>query len=306
MHTTNASDLDPSGTRAMGYYDATDLPYYYELATQYATSDRFFSSLLARTPPNRMYILGASSYGNIDSGTIPDTAPTIFDRLTDAGVSWKYYYQEGVTIRLKSWHTYKTDSDKVQPIGNYFADLKNGTLPSVAFIERGVGLDEHPQNNIQKGAADMKSEIDAWMNSSAYATSAFILFYDEGGGLYDHVPPITVPAPDDIPPKLQPDSKPGDFTLSGFRVPLVVMSPYVKAHFVSHVPRELTSWMKFIEKRWNLKPLTRRDAWADDMTEMFDFTKVSIPTPPPLPAQPTNGKCDRTLEMSPDHQPGQP
>ena len=83
---------DPNGTRAMGYYDWTDIPYYYELATQYAISDRQFASVGARTPVNRMYIMGASSYGNIDFGPIPQTALTIFDRLTAAGISWKYYY----------------------------------------------------------------------------------------------------------------------------------------------------------------------------------------------------------------------
>jgi phospholipase C len=113
-------------------------------------------------------------------------------------------------------------------------------LPEFVWIESGSGashLDEHPDNNIQKGAAYVKTIIDALMVSPAWHDTIFILAYDEGGGLYDHVPPFTVVAPDDIPPQLSPGDLPGDFTLSGFRVPMVVVSPFVKPHFVSHTNR---------------------------------------------------------------------
>jgi phospholipase C len=75
----------------------------------------------------------------------------------------------------------------------------------------------------------------------------------------------------------------------------------VKPHFVSHVDRDLTSIQKLIETRFNLQPLTRRDAGADDMMEFFDFSSPHLLTPPPLPKQPTNGVCDPTLEVSPEH-----
>ena len=82
---------------------------------------------------------------------------------------------------------------------------------------------------------------------------------------------------------------------------MVVVSSWVKPQFVSHVDRDLTSILKLIETRFNLQPLTRRDAWADDMTEMFDFSAPHLLTPPPLPRQPTSGACDPTLEVSPEH-----
>jgi phospholipase C len=305
MHTTNPSTIDPDGTRAMGYYDWTDLPFYYEVATQFATSDRFFSSVGARTPVNRQYMAGASSYGNVDFGPVPGTAPTIFDRVKAAGYTWKWYYLPQIkTLSIKGWHTYVTDPQNVVPISEYFTDLQNNTLPQVAFIERvGSGLDEHPTNNIQRGAADMATEVNAFLASSSWPTSVMFLAFDEGGGLYDHVKPLTVVAPDNIPPKLSElqTPKPGDFTRSGFRVPLMVISPWVKPGYVSHVPRELTSILKFIETRFALPPLTARDAAADDMTEMFDFTNPALLTPPPLPAQPTNGHCNPSLEVSPQH-----
>lgn len=301
MHTVNNSTIDPDGTRAMGYYDWTDLPYYYEAASQFAISDHFFSPVMARTPANRMYMLGASSYGNIDSGPIPATAPTIFDRLQDKGISWKYYYMPNSEERILHWNISKTHPEGIVPIDQYFTDLQNGTLPAVAFIERADGLDEHPTDNIQHGAFDMKSQIDALMNSSSWKDTVLFLTFDEGGGLYDHIPPISVPAPDDIPPNLTPTDKPGDFTLSGFRIPIIVFSPWVKPHYVSHVPREATAILKFIEVRFGLQPLTRRDAWNDDMTEMFDFSSPHLLTPPALPAQPQNGKCNPALEVSPQH-----
>jgi phospholipase C len=92
----------------------------------------------------------------------------------------------------------------------------------------------------------------------------------------------------------------GDFTLSGSRVPLMVVSPFVKPHFVSHTNRELTSILKLIETRFNLPALTRRDAAADDMTEFFDFINPpAFLTPPPLPAQPTTGLDDLSKEAPP-------
>jgi phospholipase C len=142
--------------------------------------------------------------------------------------------------------------------------------------------------------------VNALMASSAWQSSVFILTYDEFGGYYDHVPPRNVPAPDTIAPMETPGVEallPGDFVHSGFRLPLIVFSPWVKPHFVSHVPRDSTSWLKLVEVRFGLPALTARDAAADDMTEFFDFTTPTWLVPPPLPVQPTNGACDFTREL---------
>jgi phospholipase C len=310
--TTHSVDhkFDETGLRALGFYDQTDLPYYYELATQFATSDSFHSPLLANTVPNRQYMFCATSQGRIfpsDFGHDPWTCPTIFSSVQNAGVRWAYYYNDGIFLAgFSDWNNPAIQS-KTFLIQKFFDILASPTadndLPEFVFIESGSGsshLDEHPENNIQKGAAYVKSIIDALMTSGAWHDSIFILAYDEGGGLYDHVPPFTVVAPDDTPPQLRPGDLPGDFTLSGFRVPMVVVSPFVKPHFVSHVNRDLTSILKLVEKRFNLPALTRRDAAADDMTEFFDFVNPpALLTPPPLPAQPTNGLDDPTKEAPP-------
>src|SRR5205807_4409344 len=84
-------DLDTEGLRSMGFYDSGHLPYYYWLATQFATSDRFFSSLLSLTPPNRMYSFAATSAGWTRTPTAALSAKTIWQSLEEHGVSWKIY-----------------------------------------------------------------------------------------------------------------------------------------------------------------------------------------------------------------------
>jgi phospholipase C len=303
--------FDPSGLRALGQYDQTDLPYYYELATQFATSDSFHSPMLANTVTNRQYAFCATSQGRIfptPSGGPQWTCPTIFSSLQNANVKWEYYYKDAIFLAgFTDWNNSAIQS-KTAPIQKYLDILASPTadtdLPSVVWIDPGFGgsgLDEHPENNIQQGAAFIKTLIDALMNSPAWHDSVFILSYDEGGGLYDHVPPFTTVPPDDIPPQLRPGDATGDnFTLSGFRVPVIVVSPLVKPHFVSHVNRDTTSILKLIETRFNLAPLTRRDAAGDDMTEFFDFVNPpAFLTPPPLPSQPTNGLDNQSKEAPP-------
>src|SRR4051794_31240382 len=163
-----ASSIDPQGTRAMGYYDWNDLPYYYELAWQYGTSDRWFSSIMAPTIPNRMYLFAGTSFGHIRPDSKPAggwTPKTIFRQLTEAGVNWKYYYQDS-SVFLADWADWNTQQGKVVKIDQYYTDLQNGTLPSVVFLERAsqLLLDEHPGTNLQKGAANTKKLVDALMN----------------------------------------------------------------------------------------------------------------------------------------------
>ncbi len=295
---------DPQGTRTMGYYDQTDLPYYYELATQFATSDRFFSSVLSRTIPNRMYLFAGTSFGHVDPDPPPSGGwpqPTIFDHLDAAGVSWTYYYQDN-GIYLPEWTTYQRDAGKLRPISSWYTDMQNeATWPSVIFIERGgpSGLDEHPNTFIQKGAANTTKILNALLASPAWASSVFIETFDEFGGQYDHVIPARMVPPDNIAPILAPSEPPGDFAHSGFRVPFVIVSPWVKPHFVSHTTRDFGSILRLIEDRFGVAPLTARDATADNMMEFFNFSTPYWLTPPPLPVQPTNGVCNPSLEKAP-------
>ncbi len=292
---------DFTGVRAMGYYDQTDLPFYYFMATNFAMSDRFFSPVPTRTTPNRLYTIAATSQGWIVPPTQQLNAKTIFQVLDQANISWKIY--EGGKNTYFSFFTYfNTHKANVVPLSQYFTDVQNGTLPQVAYIETGVeaangetpsAVDEHPNDNIQIGAQFSEKLINALMNSPSWKDSVFIQTYDEGGGLYDHVPPISVPNPDGIPPNLTVNNNfhtPGDFTISGFRVPMFLVSPFAKKNFVSHTPMDTTAVLKLIETRFNLPNLTARDAVMPDMTEFFDFT-APWATPPVPPQQPTNKPC---------------
>jgi phospholipase C len=308
MKTTTSvpSSNDPTGTRAMGFYDQTDLPYYYEAAARFATSDRFFSPELTQTIPNRFYLFTATSFGNIIEPSGPPaggyTQPTIFDRLQQAGVSWRYYYQQSASSALiQQFSGYNSEKANVVPISNWFNDVQNdSTLPSVIFIERIAATDEHPTSNVQTGAAFATGVINALINSPSWQDSALILAYDEGGGLYDHVRPARAIIPDSIPPMLRSGDKPGTFDQTGFRVPMIVFSPWARPSFVSHTQRDYTSILRLIEDRFGLQPLTLRDANADNMMEFFDFSGAPpLLTPPSLPTQPTNGVCSHAKEKAP-------
>jgi phospholipase C len=306
---------DTAGIRAMGYYDASDLNYYYFMASNFATSDRWFSPAMDRTQLNRMYMFAATSQGYAyppgtdPSDNAPLTAPTIFDSLQKAGISWKIYETDPNSTYLTQFAEYAPPNalpPNVVPATMFLTDAQNGTLPAVSFIEGGYGaqglpgLDEHPLNNIQTGAAYVQTLIDGFMTSPSWKDSAFILTYDEAGGAYDHVPPQPTVSPDGIAPI---DLLPGDictsgggancdFNYTGFRVPMMVVSPFTKKNYVSHTVADYTAILTLIEKRFGLQPLTKRDAAQMDMTEFFDFQNVPWATPPHPPTQVTNGACN--------------
>jgi phospholipase C len=144
--------------------------------------------------------------------------------------------------------------------------------------------DEHPPSNVQVGQKFVADALNPLLNSSSWATSAFVLTYDEHGGYYDHVPPPAAVPPDSIPPKLLPNDTPGAFDMYGPRVPVAIASAYSKPNHVSHVVNDHTSILKLIEYRFGLPSLTARDAAADPMLDYFDFSTASFATPPSLPA----------------------
>jgi phospholipase C len=325
---STSSIIDPNGTRAGGYYDWTDIPYYYSLAFQFATSDSWFSSAMANTGANRSYVVAGTSLGSVGTPTPPTGGfpnLTIFDLLDQAGVTWRYYYQDSSPIWIPIWSVYFKDTANIVPIANYYNDVQNAsTFPQVVFIEENGSMDEHPKPNpgasgatgsIQLGANLTSGIVDALLNSPTWASSVLILTYDEAGGTYDHVaPPTNQAIPDGYPPMTDPGTdQPGIFNQFGMRVPLMVVSPWTIPHFVSHINRDHTSILKFIETRFSLPPLTARDAAADNMIEFFEPNFGSTPwlTPPTvssscnpgtgacLVTQPTNGVCNLNLETAP-------
>jgi phospholipase C len=323
---------DSNGIRAMGYYDGNDLNYYYFMASKFATSDRWFSPVMSRTHPNREYMIAATSQGNVyprntdSNDTAFLSATTIFQELQNAGISWKIYvdpqgspctgppYDPACLLTMSYVQYFQwgqtiptTYPQNIAPISQYFTDLQNGTLPQVAQIEPAAyaGLDEHPSDtdtqpsDSQAGAAYVATLINGLMTSTSWKDSAFILTFDEFGGLYDHVPPQPAVSPDGIKPV---DLLPGDicttssgptcdFVYTGYRVPLIVVSPFARQNYVSHSVADMTAILKLIETTFNVPALTKRDAAQIDMTEFFDFNNPPWMTPPSPPAQNTGGAC---------------
>jgi len=177
----------------------------------------------------------------------------------------------------------------------------------VALIEPASNalLDEHGSDtdqtpvDIQLGAQYVSSLINGLMASTSWKDSAFILTYDEAGGIYDHVAAQPTVSPDGIKPS---DLESGDictvttgancdFVYTGYRVPLIVISSYAKKHYVNHTVADHTAILKLIETRFNLPALTKRDAAQMNMTAFFNFNVPPWTTPPKPPAQSTSGAC---------------
>ncbi len=266
---------NPGGARAMGWYDATDLPFYYWFASTFAISDRYFSSLLGPTWPNRFFFYGATSWGRTST---PDTPPLnetkILNELDSAGRSWQIYHEGTTSFAIVFGPMYAGTA-----LSNFYTDVANDTLPDVAILDPTFSGssedDEHPPTNMQLGQALAASVLSALMaQPSVWASTVFIQVYDEHGGYYDHVPP---------PPACIPDSyTPPDYAFDryGIRVPIMIASPFAKAGYVSHLVADHTSITRFIENRFDLPAMTARDANAWPLLDMFDFDHPPFATPP--------------------------
>lgn len=208
----------------------------------------------------------------------------------------------------------------IVPISQFMTDAQNGTLPQVSMIEpaSSAALDEHPNDvdtsaptDVQAGARYASGLINALMGSPNWKDSAMIFTYDEAGGYYDHVSPQPATPPDSpsSPTYLPIDLQAGDvcdgngqlgtgtcnFAHTGYRVPLIIISPFAKKNYVSHTVYDYTAILKLIEKRFGVAALTNRDAAQPDMsTDFFDFANVPWATPPSPPAQNVGGPCTLT------------
>lgn len=274
------------GAKAMGYYDANDLPYYWNVAEKYTLFDRFFSSATTGSRRNRFYwIAGVPTTGGnerVPPGGYGDI-PTIFDRLEQAGVPWKFYvenYDPKITFRTpgtgaRAGQTTRvpllnfarfldnpTLFGKIADLTQYYTDLRDGTLPAVAYVVAS-GSSENPPSRVRTGQAFVREMIAGLAKSRYWSSSAFMWTYDSWGGWYDHVPP----------PKVDSEGL-------GFRVPALLVSAYSRRGRIDHTQLEHTAMLKFIEDNWRVAPLGERDAHSAGITGAFDFT--SPPRPPEL------------------------
>jgi phospholipase C len=307
--------ISDSGPAAMGYWQREDLPFTYDLATKFPIADRWFCSCLGQTDPNRRFLIAATCSGMIDTiGGSSDklitdvtlalpSSGTIFELLTAAGISWIDYYDSfptGATCELYPITDTLPATRYARPIAQFYSDAAAGKLPAFSLVDPNYETEsqENPQN-ISVGEGVLEKVVRAVGEGPAWRKTLFILTYDEHGGYYDHVPPPPALQPDIFRPILNnPKQKPYDgFRRYGFRVPAVVVSPYAKKDYVSHVLYDHTSILAFLERKWNLPAMTMRDANANDITDLLDLDAMARgqPTFPDLPPLAAAGNTPERL-----------
>ena len=254
---------------AIGYYQRADLPFFGRAATAWTACDRYFAPILGPTFPNRIY-QHAGVTDRIYNTTTVCNLPTIWDRLTSAGRSGRYYYSD-IPFTALWGPKYVGISASVD---EFYADCAAGTLPNVAFVdprfggeEEGTSNDDHPHGDIRAGESFLNRVYDAVKASPAWPRTLLVVNFDEWGGFFDHVKP-----------GLAPDVQPA-FARRGFRIPALLISPFARRGVVAHGVYDHTSVLRLIEWRWGLKPLSRRDARAANLAGALDFASPDTAAP---------------------------
>lgn len=265
----NVPDSTPADRQnIMGYYLLGRLPALHELATNFTVCDHWFSSLPGPTWPNRFFALSGTSSGRVlmPEGPLHERLNelfvqdqiTLFDRLNEAGKSWKIYYYDFPSSLLLNRQRLAQNLQRYSRINDFFNDVRNELqFPLFTFIEpKYFGADQnddHPPHNVfkaEKLIADVYNAIRS--NPDLWETTLLVVVYDEHGGFYDHVEPPAAIAPDD-------HDEEWTFDRLGVRVPAILISPYVGKR-VEKTVFDHTSLLKYLIELWNLGPLGRRTA----------------------------------------------
>jgi len=285
----------------MGYLDGSDIPNYWDYARHYALADRFFSSLTGPSMPNHLYTVAAQSGGLITNVCSRDheleeleqdmddpngfSFASMVNLLAHGDISWKYYVetpkvapkvddpchvyyprpqQLGLWNPLPGFKSIRDDPKLMSHLVNlteYQQDLQEGTLPQVSWIIPDFQDSEHPPEPVDQGMWYVTNLVNQLMKSPYWGSSVIFLTWDDYGGFYDHVPPPQV-----------------DAFGYGPRVPLIIISPYAKPGYITHQTGDFTSLLRFIEERFQLRYLTARDHFANDMSDAFDFSQTPNPS----------------------------
>ena len=279
---------------SIGYYTQPDLPFFSALAQNYLVCDRYFASILGPTFPNRLFMWGAQTdrLGDTVSFT---SIPTIFDRLAAAGVSHRYFFNNVPFLAL--WGLKYATSTGL--FAEFLFRAAIGALPAVSFIDPiytvlddGTGNDDHPHADIRNGDVFLATVFHALATSPSWRKTLLVINFDEWGGFFEHVAPPRAVAPNSV----DPDVVSGQVLL-GFRVPTLIASPFTRntnnTPLVNHTLFDHTSVLKLIEWRWNLPPLTARDASPQigNLAAALNFAAPnaavpSLPRPVPVVAAP--------------------
>ena len=262
----------------MGYFGRAELPVTWALADAYTSCDRWFSSVLGPTWPNRMYLHSGQS-GGLRVNELPSQGgidwPSIHHRLSEAGVPWAYYYQDLPFVPL--FKGVDIDGTIRRVHSDFIEDAAAGALPPVSFVEPAfTASDDHPPHHPLLGQQFLGMVYAALAASPQWGECMLVITYDEAGGFFDHVSP----------PLAADDRAAEGFDQLGFRAPTLVAGPYVKRGHVSSVVRDHTSVLAHIDRMFGLEPLTARAAAAADLSECLDLDRLARGEPAPPAAVP--------------------
>jgi phospholipase C len=281
---------------AYSYIDRSETVPLWTLAKQYTLGDRMFQSNTGPSFVAHQYMIAGQSGGTSENPTgnvwgcdakpdaraaligpngtdRPGVYPcfdykTMADLLDAKGITWRYYapgtddvffilsaYQAIRHIRFGAdWH-----EDVTSPETRVLTDIADGRLAQVTWIVPAFNNSDHPGAPAQ-GPDWVASIVNAIGASKYWNNTTIFVAWDDWGGFYDHVPP----------PQM-------DEMGLGFRVPVIVVGPYAKRGYVSHVTHESSGFLRYIEEVFGLPSLGTRDATADDFHDCFDYSQPATP-----------------------------
>jgi phospholipase C len=256
----------------LSYYASGSLPFLHALAREFTVCDRWFSSVMGPTWPNRFYLHAATADGhktNLPMGLSPP--PTIWERMADRCWTGKNYYSSklpwySIAFPAKSF----SGDDAIVPetLEHFYKDAAAGALPNIAIIDPDFEAnDGHPPHDLALCEAFVASVYRALAASPQWSRSLLLIMFDEHGGFYDHVPP---PLTDDPNP---------EFRQLGFRVPAIAVGPTVRRGAVVSTPFEHVSIAATLKTRFGIASLGRRMDAANDLSSVLDPAAAVRPAP---------------------------
>jgi phospholipase C len=250
-------------TEVMSHLEREQLPFFHELASQSVVCDRWFSSVMGPTWPNRFYVHAGTSHGQMINRPMGlGAADTIWDRLAERCYTGKNYYAGAVPWYSAAFPTKSfsgNDAMTPEPIEGFFRDAASGNLPHFTLIDPDYQLnDGHATSDLTFAEAFLSSVHRALVNGPKWSRTMFVVTFDEHGGYFDHVAPPQVT--DDDP----------RFGQLGFRVPALVTGPMVRAGTIVSTPFEHVSIAATLRARFGLRSLNQREEAANDLSVCID------------------------------------